>query len=187
MIEKENTKTSFSGVESDINNIISSLKNPCEDVPVEKSMFGAEPDIDINVSSIENTKECLTKKEEEKTNKEEESFMTPPESITGKDSLKGDCNTLNSSFQLYNDHSSLQKSQKPNFVMLLPSLGNIQHKVNKNIFERGLMLFFKKNFKDKRPYFCLVFFCFNFLLKKKFILCLFDVYCRLTFDPGGRA
>ena len=42
-----------------------------------------------------------------------------------------------------------------------------QHKVNKNIFERGLMLFFKKNFKDKRPYFCLVFSCFNFLLKKR--------------------
>ena len=63
MIEKENTKTS-----------LSSLENPCEDVLVEKSMFGAEPDIDINVSSIENTIECLT-------NKEEASFMTPPESI----------------------------------------------------------------------------------------------------------
>jgi len=47
--------------------------------------------------------------------------MTPLESIAEKESLKGDCNTLNSSFQLYNDHSSLQKSQKPNFVMLLPS------------------------------------------------------------------
>jgi len=87
-------------------------------------MFGAEPDIYINVSSIENTEECLTKKEEEETNKEEKSFMTPPESIAEKESLKGDCNTLNSSFQLYNAHSSLQKSHKPNFVILLPSLGN---------------------------------------------------------------
>jgi len=85
--------------------------------------------------------------------------MTPSESIAEKESLKGDCNTLNSSFQLYNAHSSLQKSQKPNFVMLLPSLGNKKHKVNKNIFERGLMLFFKKNFKDKRLYFL-----FSFLL-----------------------
>jgi len=69
--------------------------------------------------------------------------------------------------------------------MLLPSLGNKQHKVNKNTFERGLMFFFKKNFKDKRPYFSLLFSCFNFLLKEKFISCLFDVYCRLAFDPGG--
>jgi len=185
MIEKENTKNSFSGVESDIDNILSSLENPCEDVLVEKSIFGVEPDIDINVSSIENTKECLTKKEEEETNKEEESFMTPSESIAEKESLKRDCNTLNSSFQLYSAHSSLQKTQKSNFVMLFPSLGNKQHKVNTNIFERGFMLFFKNNFKDKRPYFCLVFSCFSFLLTKKFISCLFDVYCRLTFDPGG--
>ena len=168
MIEKENTKTSFSGFESNIDNILYSLENPCEDVLVEKSMFGVEPEIDVNVSSIKNTEECLT-------NKEEESFITPSESIAGKEFLKGDCNALNSSFQLYNDHSSLQKTQKPNFVMLLPTLDNKQHKVHKNIFERGLMLFFKRNFKDKRPYFCLVF------------SCLFDVYCRLTFDLGGRA
>jgi len=148
MIEKENTKTSLSRVESDIDNILSSLENPCEDVLEEKYMFGVEPDIDINFSSIENTEECLTKKEEEETNKEEESFMTPSESIAEKESLKGDCNTLNSYFQLYNAHSSLQKSEKPNFVMLLPSLCNKQHKVNKNIFERGLMVFFKMNFKD---------------------------------------
>ena len=44
--------------------------------------------------------------------------------------------------------------------MLLPNLCNKQHKVNKNIFERGLMFFFKNNFKDKGPYFCLVFFYF---------------------------
>ncbi|XP_068486787.1 protein PXR1-like [Phaseolus vulgaris] len=103
MIEKKNTKTSFSGVESDINNILASLENPCENVLAEKYMFGVEPKIDINVSSIENTEECLT-------NKEEESFMTPPESIVGKEFLKGDCNTLNSSFQLYNAHSSLQET-----------------------------------------------------------------------------
>ena len=120
-------------------------------------MFGAEPDIDINISY---TKECLIKKEEEEeTYKEEKSFMTPPESMAEKESLKGDCNTLNSSFQLYNAHSSLQKSQKQNFVMLLPSLGNKQHKVNTNIFERSLMFFFKKNFKDKRALFL-----FSFLL-----------------------
>jgi len=148
-------------------------------------MFGVEPNIDKNVSSTKNTEECLIKKEEEETNKEEESFMKPPKSITGKESLEGDCNTLNSSFQLYNAHSSSQKSQKPNFVMLLPSLGNKQHKVNKNIFKRGLMFFFKKNFKYKKPYFCLVFSCFNFLLKDKFISCLFDVYCRLTFVLTG--
>ena len=165
MIEKENTKTFFSRVESDIDNILSCLENPCEDVLIKKSMFGAELDIDINVSSIDNTEECLTKNEEEETNKEEESFMSPPESIAEKESLKGDCNTLNSSFQLYNAHSSLQKSQKPNFVILLPSLGNKQNKLKKKIFlKRGLMLFFKKNFKDKMRYFCLVFSCFNFLL-----------------------
>jgi len=113
MIEKENTKTSFSGVELDIDNFLSSLENPCEDVLAEKSMFGAEPDIDKNVFSTENTEECLIKKEGEETNKEEESFMTPPESIVGKESLEGDYNTLNSSFQLYNAYSSSQKSQKP--------------------------------------------------------------------------
>ncbi|XP_068483128.1 uncharacterized protein [Phaseolus vulgaris] len=183
--KKESTKNSFFRVESDIDNILSSLENPCEDVLEEKSMFGAEPNIDINISSTENTEECLIEKEEEEeTHKEEESFMTPPESMVEKESLKGDCNTLNSSFQLYNAHSS-QKYQKQHFVMLLPSLGNKQHKVNKNIFEMGLMFFFKRNFKEKGTYFCLVFFSFNFLLKRKFISCLFDVYCRLTFDPGG--
>ena len=125
MIEKESTKNSFSGVELDINNILSSLENPCEDVLEEKSMFGAKLVIDINVSSTENTKECLIQKEEEETNKGE-SFMTPPTSIAEKESLKGDCNTLNSSFKLYNVHSSSQKYQKQYFVMLLPSLGNKQ-------------------------------------------------------------
>jgi len=90
MIEKKNTKISFPGVESDIDNILSSLENPCEDVLAEKSMFGAEPDIDINVSSIENTEECLVEKEEEEeTHKEEKSFMTPPKSMAEKESLKG--------------------------------------------------------------------------------------------------
>jgi len=55
LIEKESTKNSFYGVESDIDNILSSLKNPCDDVLEEKSMFGAEPYIDINISSTENT------------------------------------------------------------------------------------------------------------------------------------
>jgi len=66
--------------------------------------------------------------------------MTPLESIAEKESLKGDCNTLNSSFQLYNAHSSLQKPQKQHFVMLLPSLGNKQHKANKNIFEKAFVI-----------------------------------------------
>ena len=102
----------------------------------EKSMSEAEPDIDINCSSIENTDECLIEKEEEEEiHKEEESFMTPPASITEKESLKGDYNTLN---------SSSQKSQKPHFVMLLPSLGNKKHKVMKNIFENALCFSLKK-------------------------------------------
>jgi len=71
MVEKENTKTSFSEVELDIDNILHSLENPCEDVLAEKSMFGDEPDIGINVSSTENTEECLFEKEEKETNKEE--------------------------------------------------------------------------------------------------------------------
>ena len=45
------------------------------------------------------------------------------------------------------------------------------------------MFFFKKNYKNKGCYFCYVFFCFNFLLIKNIISYLFDVYCRLTFDP----
>ena len=70
--------------------------------------------------------------------------------------------------------------------MLLPSLGNKQHKVNKNIFDKGPMFFFQKFYKNKGSYFCYVFFCFSFLLIKKIISCLFDVYCRLTFDLGGK-
>jgi len=84
-------------------------------------------------------------------------------SIVEKEYLNGDCNTLNSSFQLYNALSSSQKSQKQHFVMLFPGSGNKQHKVNKNIFEKGLMFFFKNNLKNKGPYFCFLLFCFNFL------------------------
>ena len=79
----------------------------------EKFVLGIEPNMDINCSSTENTNDCLIEKQEEKkTHKEEESFMTPLASISEKESLKGDCNTLNSSFQLYNAHSSSQNSQK---------------------------------------------------------------------------
>jgi len=46
-------------------------------VLAEKSKFGAEPNIDINVSSIENTEECLIEKEEEETNKERVFYDTP--------------------------------------------------------------------------------------------------------------
>ena len=124
-------------------------------------MYGAEPDIDINCFFTKNIDECLIEKEEEEeTNKEEKSFMTPPASMAEIESLKGDYNTLNSSFQLYNAHSYSQKSQKQHFVMLLPCLGNKQHKVNTNIFEKGLMFFFQKFYKNKRRYLCSIFFFF---------------------------
>ena len=89
-------------------------------------------------------------------------------------------------FQLYNAHSSSQKSQKQHFVMLLPSLGSKQHKINKNSFEKCLMFFFQKFYKNKWPYFCSIFFSFNFLSINKIISCLFDVYCKLIFDPWGK-
>jgi len=127
-------------VEPNIDNISPSINKPCEDVLEEKIVSGVEPNININCSSTENTDECLIQKEEEEeTHKEEESLMTPLASLVEKESLKGDCNTLNSYFQLYNAHSSSQKSKKQYFVMLFPSLGNKQHKVNKNIFENGPM------------------------------------------------
>jgi len=69
--------------------------------------------------------------------------------------------------------------------MMLPSLGNEKHKVNKNIFEQCPISSFQKLYKNKGPYFFFVLF-FNFLLIKKRISYLFDVYCRLTFDPGGK-
>ena len=67
--------------------------------------------------------------------------------------------------------------------MLLPSLGKEQHKVNKNIFENDPI--FQNLYKNKGPYFCSIFFFFNFLLKK-LISCLFDVYCECIFDPEGK-
>jgi len=187
MIEKEKIEKSLFGAEPDIDNIFPYINKPCEEVLEEKFVSRAELDIDINCSSKKNTGECfIQKEEEEETHKEEESLMTPPASIVEKESLKGDCDTLNSYFQLYNTHCSSQKSQKQHFVMLLPSLGNKQHKVNKNIFEKGLTFFFQKLYKNKGPYFCFLFFCFNFILIKKIISCLFDVNCRLAFDPRGK-
>jgi len=44
--------------------------------------------------------------------------------------------------------------------MLLPSLGNKQHKVNKIIFEKGPMFFFQNFYKNKD----LIFFFFSFVL-----------------------
>jgi len=67
--------------------------------------------------------------------------------------------------------------------MLFTSLGKEQHKVNKNIFEKNPII--KKNYKNKGPYFCSIFFFFNVLLKK-LVSCLFDVYCRWIFDPGEK-
>ena len=85
--------------------------------------------------------------------------MKPPTNITEKEYLKGDCK-LNSSFKLYNTHSSSQKFQKQHFVMLLPDLVNEQQKVNKNIFEKCHMSFFQSFYKNnKGPYF--VMFSFN--------------------------
>ena len=46
-------------------------------------------------------------------------------------------------------YSSFQQSEKQNFVMLLPSLGNEQHKVNKNIFGKGTISS-KKNFYENK-------------------------------------
>ena len=55
----------------------------------EKFVSGAELDIDINGSSTGNEDLWLiAKEEEEETQKEKESLMTPPTSI--KESLKGD-------------------------------------------------------------------------------------------------
>jgi len=68
--------------------------------------------------------------------------------------------------------------------MLLPSLGNKQHKVNKNIFEIALMFYIQKIYK--KPYFYSILFCFNFILINKIISYLFDLYYRMTFDPGGK-
>jgi len=91
--------------------------------------------------------------------------MTPPASITEKESLKENYNTLNYSFQLYNAHSFSQKYEKQHFVMLLPSLGKEQHKMNNFFFQKDLI---SQNFyKNKGPYFCFVFFFFNFLLKRE--------------------
>jgi len=59
-------------------------------------MSGTEEDC----SSTEKTNECLIEKEEEEIHKEEESLMAPPASIIEKESLKGDCNTLKSSFSI---------------------------------------------------------------------------------------
>jgi len=40
----------LSGAEPDIDNILSSINKPCEDVLEEKFMSAVEPDIDINCS-----------------------------------------------------------------------------------------------------------------------------------------
>jgi len=68
---------SFSGVEPDIDKIFPSITKPCEDVLEEKFVFGAEPDIYINVFSTKKTNDGLIEKEVEETKKEECSLMTP--------------------------------------------------------------------------------------------------------------
>jgi len=111
--------------------------------------------------------------------------MTTSTSTVEKESLKRDCNILNFSFQLYNANSFSQKSQKQHFVML-SSLDNEQHKVNKNIFQNRPISSFQNFYKNEGPYFFSFFFCFNFILFNKIILYFFDIYCRLTFDSGGK-
>jgi len=79
----------------------------------DKSVYGAKPDIDINLSSIEKPSEGLFEKEEEESRKNEKYLTTPPTSIVEKESLKRDCNTLNYPFPLnHNSYSYSQKSQK---------------------------------------------------------------------------
>jgi len=142
---------SFSGVEPNIDNIFPSITKPCEEVLEEKFMFVAEPDIEINSSSTKKTNAGLIEKEEEEeTNKEEDYFKTPFANIAKKEYLKGDFNTFNYSFKLYNVNSSSQKSKKQHFVMLLPSLGKEQNKENKNIFEKDCI--FQTFYKNKGPW-----------------------------------
>jgi len=111
--KKELKENPLSGVELDIDINSSSIENPCENMLEEKSMFGVEPDIDINLSSIEKPCEGLFEKEEEEFRKNEEYLTTPSTSIVKKQSLKKDCNTLNSHFPLnHNAYSYSKKSQK---------------------------------------------------------------------------
>ena len=125
----------------------------------------------------------IEKEKEKETKKEEWSLMTPFANIAKKESLKRDFNTLNSYFQLYNVNLLHKKSQKQHIVMLFPSLRKEQRKVNKNIFEKDSI--FQNFYKNKRTYFCFIFFFFNFILKK-LVSCLFNVYCRWIFDPGEK-
>jgi len=76
--------------------------------------------------------------------------------------------------------------QKQHFVVLLPSLGNKQQKVNKNIFQKGPMFFFQNFIKINDFISIFFFFSFNFILIKKMISYLFNVHCRLIFDPGEK-
>jgi len=157
---KELKENPLSGVELDIDINSSSTENPCENMLEEKFVSGAELDININLSSIEKPSEGLFEKEEEESRKNEEYLTTPPTSIVEKESLKGDCNTLNSPFPLnHNAYSYSQKSQKQHFVMLFLILGNEQHKGSKNIFEKGPISFQQNFYKNtKGPYFLTILF-----------------------------
>jgi len=173
------------GVEPDIDINYSSIENPCENKFEEKSVSGVEPDIDINLSSIQKPSEGLFEKEEDGSRKNEEYLTTPPTSIGEKESLKGDCNTLNSHLN-HNAYSYSQKSQKQHFMMLLLILGNEQLKRSKNIFDNGPISFQQNFYKNsKGPYFLTILFEYSSL---NFLISLFfHVYCRLIFDPRGRA
>ena len=85
-IKKEKIEKSLSGAEPDIDNILPFINKPCEEVLKEIFMFGVEQDINLNCSSTEKKNEGLIEKEEEEeeTKKEEESLTTPPANIAKK-------------------------------------------------------------------------------------------------------
>ena len=72
------------GVEPDIDINSSSIENPYENMVEEKFVFGAKPDIDIKFFSTEKSNESLFEKEEEESRKDEECLTTPPTSIVEK-------------------------------------------------------------------------------------------------------
>jgi len=73
MIKKERIEKSLFGAQLDIDNIFPSINKPCEKILKEISVSGTEQDC----SSTKKKNEGLIEKEKEETHKEEESHMTP--------------------------------------------------------------------------------------------------------------
>ena len=70
-----------------------------------------------------------------KSRKDVESFITSPTSIVEKESLKGNCNTLNSSFHLNHDvNFSFQNSKKITLSCYYMAQSNNKNKVKKKMF-----------------------------------------------------